>query len=221
VGSAAEIVGRDLEIWERRSLGDYSIATEVAAVNKAATTYGWQSFHLVGFSAGASVALAATRRLGPRVASLVLIEPAYIGDDAWSPSEASWRARMHEVFDLPAELHQRVFRQAMLRAGEEVKGNANVTDAVVARSRILEQHALRRLGFTTDQLAHVTQPVLVVTGGRSNERFGDVSARLCQVMPDARPTLFAERDHLSSPQRHEPEGLARVLLDFWAQVEAA
>jgi pimeloyl-ACP methyl ester carboxylesterase len=217
LGSAAEVVARDLEIWDAPSIDGYSMATEVEAVSEAAAACGWQSFHLVGFSAGATVALAVTRALGRRVTSLVLIEPAYIGDDAWSPLEASWRAKMREVFDLPVGVHQQAFEQAMLRSGHRVEASAKVSDAIVERSRILERDALRHLGFTTDELVSVKQPVLVVTGGRSNERFTDVSARLCAVMPDARPTSFARRDHLSSPQRHEPERLAGLLLDFWSQ----
>jgi hypothetical protein len=126
---------------------------------------------------------------------------------------------MREVFDLPAAIHQQAFNQAMLCGGEPVKVREKVTDAVLERGRILDRQALRDLGFTTDELRSIKQPVLAVTGGRSNERFADVSARLSAVMPNTRAAWFAERSHLSSPQRHEPERLAGLLLDFWSGTE--
>lgn len=72
--------------------------------------------------------------------------------------------------------------------------------------------AIRSTGFLSTDLQRITQPVLVVTGELSHPRFADVSKRLIEVVPNTRAASFPSRSHLHSPQRHEPEALAKVLL---------
>ena len=72
----------------------YGLATEVDAVNSAAQARGLSRYHLLGFSAGATVALAATLALGQAVQTLTLLEAAGIGDDDWHPAETEFRASL-------------------------------------------------------------------------------------------------------------------------------
>jgi pimeloyl-ACP methyl ester carboxylesterase len=76
---------------------------------------------------------------------------------------------------------------------------------------------LLRCGFSSGELTAVSQPTLVVTGGRSHPRFADVSDRLRAVLPDARAAMFPDRHHGSSPHRNEPERMAELLLALWSR----
>jgi pimeloyl-ACP methyl ester carboxylesterase len=203
-------------VWTLGSPAGYSIAVEAEAVRALAAEHGWASFHLVGFSAGATVALATALRFDNSVISLTLIEPAYIGDDAWSPAEAQWRARMTEVFSLPPDLHQQAFAEAMMPPGKPVPSGVSASRDVIERGRLLESQALRQLGWSSGDLRALPSPTLVVTGGRSAARFAAVGDRLCEVLPNCRAALFPERHHLSSPQRNEPERLATLLVELWS-----
>src|SRR5436190_2095470 len=64
------VVPKDLEVWTRDPAEPYDLNTEVAAIEALADDRGWERLHLFGFSAGATVALATTLRLGPRVATV-------------------------------------------------------------------------------------------------------------------------------------------------------
>ena len=78
-----------LRVWGLAPGDGYDMGVEVAAVAEAA---GSGAVHLAGFSAGATVALAAALALGDSVRSVVVLEPAFIGDDDWDPAEAKWRS---------------------------------------------------------------------------------------------------------------------------------
>jgi len=64
----------------------------------------WARYHLFGFSAGATFALAAAMAFCGAVQSIALFEPATIGDDDWGPVEAQWRSTLADVGSLPVEL---------------------------------------------------------------------------------------------------------------------
>jgi pimeloyl-ACP methyl ester carboxylesterase len=61
-------------VWDIAPGGPYGLATEVDAVNAVARARALSRYHLFGFSAGATVALAATLALGDAVQSLTLLE---------------------------------------------------------------------------------------------------------------------------------------------------
>jgi pimeloyl-ACP methyl ester carboxylesterase len=191
----------------------YGLATEVNAVSAAAQAHGLSRYHLFGFSAGATVALAATLALGDAVQSLSLLEAAVIGDDDWHPAETAWRASLAAVRALPAQQRSQAFRQMLMRPGEPLPqlGPPPPWDA---RTDILED-MLARVGFTSSDLAAITQPVLAISGGRSNPRFQHQDERLVEVIPHARAEVFSECSHLSPPHKTEPARLAELLIGFW------
>jgi pimeloyl-ACP methyl ester carboxylesterase len=72
-----------------------------------------------------------------------------------------------------------------------------------------------------EQVLWITQPVLVITGGRSNLRFQHLADRLAGVIPHVQAATFADRSHLSPPHRDEPARLAEILIQFWATTTSA
>jgi pimeloyl-ACP methyl ester carboxylesterase len=215
IGDRAEIVPKPLDVWADGSLVSYTLDAEVEAVRRVAAGRRWPRFHIVGFSAGATVALICGRLLAPSVATVALIEPATIGDDDWSPGEADWRARMQAIFELPPAPRNAAFRRAMMHPDEPVPPPSAPASESNERGLALEQ-ALARTGYASSDWAALTQPLLVVTGGRSHPRFAEVSTRLCEVVPHAAAATFPSLSHLQSPQRHEPERLSALLLELWS-----
>jgi pimeloyl-ACP methyl ester carboxylesterase len=212
----AEIVPKALEVWAEDPPAAYTLDDEVEAVRRVAERHGWSRFHILGFSAGATVALMCAHRLRSSVATVALIEPATIGDDDWSPAEADWRARIKAIFELPPLPRQSAFRRAMMHPDEAVPQPSPPVSGSGERVRLLED-ALARTGYTSSDWAALTQPLLVVTCGRSHPRNAEVSARLCEVVPNASAATFPSLSHLQPPQRHDPEGLSALLIDLWSR----
>jgi pimeloyl-ACP methyl ester carboxylesterase len=218
---AGELAGRavitqiGLTVWDIAPGEPYDLAVEVNAVNTAAQVRGLSRYHLFGFSAGATVALAATLALGDAVQSLTLLEAAVIGDDDWHPAETAFRARLAGVRALPAEQRIPASRQLYMRPGEPLPplGPPAPWDA---RDDMLED-MLAQVGFTSSDLAAITVPVLAISGGCSNPRFQLQDERLVEVIPHARAEVFSERSHSSPPHRAEPARLADMLIDFWTR----
>jgi pimeloyl-ACP methyl ester carboxylesterase len=213
----AEIVPKALEVWADAPRASYSLDDEVEAVRRAAEDHGWSRFHIVGFSAGATVALICARLLASSVVTVALIEPATIGDDDWSTGEADWRVRMQAIFELSPAPRNIAFRRAVMHPDEPVPASPGPPLESSERGLLLE-HALARTGYASWDWAALTQPLLIVTGGRSHPRFAEVSARLCEVVPHASAATFPSRSHLQSPQRHEPDRLSALLVGLWACV---
>jgi pimeloyl-ACP methyl ester carboxylesterase len=211
----AEIVPKSLEVWADTPLVSYSLDDEVEGVRRVANSRGWSRFHLVGFSAGATVALICSHVMAASVATVAVIEPATIGDDDWSIGEAAWRARIQTIFALPPPLRQIAFRQAMMHPDEAPPDRPLPASESSEQGLLLEQ-ALAATGYASSDWAALTQPLLVVTCGRSHPRFAEVSARLCEVVPNASAATFPSLSHLESPQRHDPERLSALLVELWS-----
>jgi pimeloyl-ACP methyl ester carboxylesterase len=219
LGGRAEITQIGLAVWDTAAGDRYDLATEVAAVAAAARAEGLTRYHLFGFSAGATVALAAALTLGEAVVSVAAMEPAVIGDDDWHPSEAQWRVEMADVWALPVADRVLAFRRLMVPPRAPLPAPPPRTPRDAAQDGRLED-MLAATGFTSDDLAAITQPVLVITGRRSNVRFQHLADRLASVIPHLETSTFTDRSHLSPPHRDEPARLAAILLEFWARAAA-
>ena len=212
----AEIVPKPLEVWAEGPLVSYTLDDEVEGVRRVAERRGWSRFHIFGFSAGATVALMCAHRLRSSVATVALIEPATIGDDDWSLGEADWRARIKAIFERPPVARQCAFRRAMMHPDEAVPQPPPPLSGSGERGRLLEV-ALATTGYRSSDWAALTQPLLVVTCGRSHPRNAEVSARLCEVVPNAAAATFPSLSHLQPPQRHDPERLSALLIELWSR----
>jgi pimeloyl-ACP methyl ester carboxylesterase len=216
LGGRAEIMQVGLAVWDTVPGDRYDLAVEVEAVEAAARVKGLSRYHLFGFSAGATVALAAALSLREAVVSVAAMEPAVIGDDDWHPSETAWRAALADIWALPFTDQGPAFRRLMLPPGAPLPAAPRAPARDQARNDMLED-MLMATGFASDDLAAITQPVLVITGERSNSRFQHLADRLVSVMPDIEASAFADRSHLSPPHKDEPSRCAEVLIGFWTR----
>jgi pimeloyl-ACP methyl ester carboxylesterase len=200
-----------LRVWGLAPGERYDMGVEVAAV---AETAGSEPVHLAGFSAGATVALAAALALGDAVRSVALMEPAFIGDDDWDPAEAEWRSRQRDIKALPRGDRIVPFRRLLMRPGLEPPP-PRAAWRWDAKDDLLERMLFGETGFRSGDLAAVRAPLLAIRGGRSNPRWEAAGRRLAEVCPGFREHVFPERHHFAPPFREEPSELADILLGFW------
>jgi pimeloyl-ACP methyl ester carboxylesterase len=126
--------------------------------------------HVVGHSIGARVALAATARVGPEVASLVLYEPPLevdaVSRDTWDAiDEATRRYDWEQVLEL--------FYPAAGLTPEEIAALRSLPPAWEAaldgaRTVSREIVALRNAPIDLDTLRHITVPSLVLVGSETD-----------------------------------------------------
>lgn len=167
----AQIASKNLEAWNPELPAAYSLVTEVDGVRRFAAETDWSSYHLVGFSAAATVVLAAALQKELLIRSATVIEPATIGDDDWSETEAAWRLRIEEIFALPPGPHQKAFAEQMLPPDAEVPARKVYPDEEIERDAAIYKGIISQTGFSSCDLKRITQPVLGVTGGASHPRF--------------------------------------------------
>jgi pimeloyl-ACP methyl ester carboxylesterase len=200
----------ELRVWGLAPGDRYGMDVEVAAVAEAA---GCGPVHLAGFSAGATVALAAALALGEAARSVLLLEPASIGDDGWDPDEAGWRARIGTL-GTSAATDPAAFRDLLMAPGWPAPP-ARSFSGWDFRDDLLGSMMTAHVGFTSSELARIAAPILLVRGGRSASQWALMARRLTAVCHDAREHVFPALHHFAPPYREQPEELSNVLLAFW------
>ena len=188
---------------------------EVDAVAGAAAAVGLDRYHLFGFSAGGTVALAAALALGDAIRSVTVLEPAFIGDDDWDPVEAEWRYGLDALWNLEAVERTAAFRRMLMRPGEPVPPPRE-SPSWNAQDRLLEDMLGHHTGFVSGDLSAITTPTLMVWGGRSHPRWELVAERLTDVIPNVATEVFPDLHHFNAPFRAEPDRFADILARFWA-----
>jgi pimeloyl-ACP methyl ester carboxylesterase len=186
---------------------------EVAAVAEAA---GGEPVHLAGFSAGATVALAAALALGDAVRSVTLLEPAFVGDDDWDPAEARWRAAIGSIGATATAVEVEAFRHMLMAPGAAPPPSRGPA-AWDFRDDLLGTMLSAHTGFVSADLAAIRAPVLVLRGGRSAHRFALAARRVTDVCPRASEHVFPGLHHFAPPHREAPDELAEIIGGFWAR----
>ena len=199
-----------LLLWTAEAPLPYGLDVEVAAVWRALDERGWTEVDLVGFSAGATVVLAAALAQRDRVRTLVLIEPATVGDDLWSEDEAAFSAALADLRRLPVADRPAAFARLASPQDEPSLGPLGEWDV---RTDLLED-ALADPGFGSSDLAVLKQPTLVISGGRSAARFMDVAHRLISVMPGAEQVVIPSLTHMRV--RDGLDEVTDAIREFWA-----
>lgn len=195
------------------------LSSEVAAVHHQADELGWSRYHLSGFSAGATVALASARAFLDTVRTVALFEPATIADDDWSPTEQRWRHDLYQIRLLPPQQRQPAFRRMLMARGETVPFELGAPAPRDAKTDKLED-LLASVGFDSNALNTLNQPALIMTGSRSDPRFYRLADRLVEVVPYATSTTLSSCSHLSPPHRTCPHQLEQLLIRLWSTVSS-
>ena len=226
LGSDVDAVAKDLEVYAAEEPpAEYSLDVEVEGVLDAARARGWDRFHLVGYSAGGSVALACAAAYPDRLSSLALLEPAWAGnwDDASTAHRDLW-PEYARLVALPAEEALSGFVRLQLRRGVVPPASpAGPPPSWMAqRSAGIRAIIGAFSGYHLDReaLARFDRPVYFALGGLSNpDQFGDEADRLARVFGDFWLQVFPDRHHFDPPHRVEAPVLAASLRTLWRRSE--
>jgi pimeloyl-ACP methyl ester carboxylesterase len=226
LGPEADAVAKELEVYATDAPPPgYSLDDEVAGVLATARARGWDRFHLVGYSGGASVALAFAAGHAELLWSLALLEPAWAGnwDDASPAHQALW-PEYARLAALPAQESMPAFVRIQLRPGVAPPAPpAGPPPPWMARRpagiRALVD-AFRTYDLDRDALCRFDRPVYFALGALSNpDQFGEEAVRLARVFGDFWVQVFPDRHHFDPPHRAEAPVLAASLRSLWQRSE--
>jgi pimeloyl-ACP methyl ester carboxylesterase len=221
-----DAVAKDLEVYAASSPpAGYSLDLEVAGVLEAARARGWDRFHLVGYSGGASVALAFAAMHADNLSSLALLEPAWAGnwDDASEAHQALW-PEYRRLAALPPEQSMPAFVRMQLRPGVEPpaapSGPAPPWMAQRPQGIRALLDAFGTYDLDRDALRRFDRPVYFALGALSNPvQFREEAERLARVFDDFWLEVFSRRHHFDPPHRAEAPALAASLRSLWQRSE--
>jgi len=181
---------------------------------------GFESAHLVGHSSSAAMAIQVALDAPTAVRSLALLEMALLAVPS-SPVAAA-AVGHYQTGDMRRAVHTWLsgvcgtdYRDVLERALPGAFDQA-VADADTFFGQ--ELPGLRRWSFGPADASRVTQPALVVLGGRSSEvntTFAQRNELLLAWLPHAEPFVLPETTHLLQVQ--DPRGMAQALAAFLAR----
>ena len=224
LGDRVDAVAKDLEVYAGdQPPADFSLATEVDGIVRAADAHGFERFHLVGYSGGGASSLAFTARHGDPLLSLALLEPAWAGNRR-TPEEEELMQRFRALEPLPPDQFMAGFLQLQLAPGVEPPPPPSGPPPPWMAKRPAGLRAFINAfdngNLDLDALRAFDRPVYFALGGRSNPDYYDrMAERLGALFTDFTVEVFPERHHFDPPHRIEPERLAQSLLGLWQRAE--
>jgi len=226
LGAGVDAITRDLELYRGDvPPPDYSLDAEVDGVRSEADGRGWDRFHLVGYSAGGSMALAFAAHYPGRLLSLALLEPAWAGGWGWSSEHSELWASYDALENLPPDQFMTAFMRLQVRPDVELPPPPRGPSPPWMGRRPSGIRAFLRTlkGYELDRaaLAAFKAPVYFALGGRSRPaQFAEEADRLASVFADFTLEVFPDRHHFDPPHRGEPARLASSLRAIWERGES-
>jgi pimeloyl-ACP methyl ester carboxylesterase len=219
---------KDLEIYggETVSPPGYSLETEVEGIARVADDVGFDTFHLVGYSAGGASSLAFASRHPGRLRSLALLEPASAGRTGQTPEEAAVFERLRSIPARTPDGVMPAFIRTQLADGVEPPPPPPGPPPpwMASREAGIEGvlAALDAFEPAWDVLRTFNRPVYFALGGRSNpDLYARIAQRLATIFADFTLEVFEARHHFDPPHRIEPARVAAALRHLWARAEAS
>jgi pimeloyl-ACP methyl ester carboxylesterase len=197
---------------------NYSIDTEIDAIDAAADRAKFDRFHLCAHSGGGACALAYIAKRPERVLTLAVDEPATdltAGDHA----DPYWKL-IDEARSLPDREATLAFLRLQLAPGAlppipqgaPPPWMAKRPAGIRAISRVLERYEV-----DPDRYRSFHKPVLYTHGSMSHPRWIAMRDRLAGLFPDFRAELFEGLHHLNTSHQAEPARTADLLRAHWAR----
>ena len=223
LGPGVRAVPRELEVYAHDALpDDYSMASEMAGLERFLDEQGVEGVHLYGHSAGASVALAFAAEHPRRVLSLALDEPA-------SDFSHEDRLALREQFpqrleDLPAAERMRVFARSLVQPGVHLPAPAPQAPGPESAKRpqglLAFEAALYKHDLNVAALRLFSGPVYFSFGSLSSLRWEQMSVRVSSWFHRCRVERYDGLHHLNTSHQAEPARVAHALRELWKETKA-
>ena len=222
LGSPPELEVKELDVYASdRVPDDYSLASEIDALDRLAAERGYDRFHLYGYSIGGSIALAYVAAYPDKVVSLAVDEPATDFSDA--DRELLTAQGVNGLAEMPPEQRMQVFVRSLVRPGVEVGPSPAIpaTPEMALRPAGLAavSREVERYHVDGDRLRAFDRPVYMSYGGLSSERWETMGARLAGLFPDCTVERYEGCHHLNTSHQAEPERVAGALKQLWSRSE--
>ena len=216
-----QCVLKDLEVYrDAVPPEDFSITTEIDAVDRAADEAGFDRFHLYGHSGGGAVALAYVAARPGRVRSLAVDEPAMDFTDEGNRTYG-WDEFDHALTLPPAEVMAE-FMRLQVASDVELAAPPGPPPAWMAnRPAAIRAFigAARRHRVEPDSYRSFAAPVYFSLGGRTHPRWTVMRDRLAGWFPDFTAETYEGLHHLNTSNQAEPGRVATALRGLWARAE--
>jgi pimeloyl-ACP methyl ester carboxylesterase len=201
---------------------DYSVSTELDALDRATETAGLDRFHIFGHSAGGAVALAYAAQRRERLASVAVDEPASDftaeGDEVYGWPEFDVALGLPPAEAVPSFMRLQVAPDVVPPpppGGPPPPWMAKRPAGIVAFYA-----ALRSYHVSEDQYRRFAAPVYFSRSSRSHARWAAMQDRLAGVFPNFTSEVFEGLHHLNPAHQAEPGRAAAILSGFWERAEA-
>jgi pimeloyl-ACP methyl ester carboxylesterase len=228
LGDDVDARAKDLEMYAGGTVPPpgYSLETEVEGIRRVADDAGFDTFHLVGYSAGGASSLAFVSRYPERLRSLALMEPAWAGRTGQTPEEAAVFDRFRAIPELTPDRIMPAFIRTQLADGVEPPPSPPGPPPPWMPSRLTGIGgfigAFDAFEPDFDVLRKFDRPVYFALGGRGNpDLYARMAERLAGVFSDFTLDVFEKRHHFDPPHRLEPTRLAAALREFWTRAETS
>jgi len=222
--SDATVVLRELAVYATDAPPpDYTITTELDALDAAADAAGLDRFHVYAHSGGGAVALAYAAARGDRLVSLAVDEPA----SDFTPdghAEAGWY-EWDATSSLAPEQSTRAFLQLQVAADvvlpDPPPGPPPPWMALRHAGIQAFTGAIRTYHVAPAEYAAFGAPVYFSRGSRTHPRWAQMQNRLAALFPDFTGEVYEGLHHLNTSHMAEPARVAATLTRFWERSERA
>jgi pimeloyl-ACP methyl ester carboxylesterase len=205
------LLTKELAIYEHDTTPppNYTLNSELDAVDRFAAEHDLERFHLYGHSGGGAVALAYTARNPDRVLSLALDEAA----TDFSEQDLATIREENTDQDVGGFVATLVRPDVTIPPppAEPPPWMANRPQGIAAFVRALEEAGVQKQTFDG--------PVLYTYGDLSNPRWVTMATDLAAVFPNYEAVLFEGLHHLNTSHIAEPERVADLLIKHWANAK--
>lgn len=221
LGDDVHAVAKDLEMYaDSTPPPDYTLKHEIDGILRTAESVGFGRFHLVGYSGGGASSLAFAAQHPERLATLALIEPAWMGNDGLSPRERAIWDEFKRIAAMAPDQMLPAFVAIQLAPGVEPPPPPPDPRPAWMTTRPAGLRAFIETFTTSDldlgRLRAFDRPVLLVLGGRSNpDYYRRMAERASTIFADLTLEVFEDRHHFDPPHRVEPERTAKLLREHW------
>jgi pimeloyl-ACP methyl ester carboxylesterase len=216
--SNTPLVLHDLAVYADRLDENYGLETEFGALEQAIEATGDDRAHLIGNSAGASVAIAYALRNPRRVRTIAAVEPPFIGNDSsWSNEYRAFLTQLDQaLIELQGVERQQAFVRALTPPGHALPVLGEPPTWLAERSHRQEYlwQSFRRTAGPYDHLDRLSCPTYVAVGGQTHPAFKEIAERLA-AMCQARVEIYPEVNHFAGAHQAQPIRFARALGTLW------
>jgi pimeloyl-ACP methyl ester carboxylesterase len=219
----AVLLLKDLEGYASDYPTNYDWETEVTAIARLTAKRGWQQFHVMGYSAGASVALGFACSFPDHVQSLSLIEPWFVGNDvSWSKEYARLLESVDVALNLPLQERFAAFLQAFTPEQKPLPPMPTMSQTPWVLTRSERQGRMwprwRDSAKGPRQLIPPgALPLHITVGAATHPAILVVARNLARQFPKATLDVYQECNHFDAPHVREPLRFAAAAKSKWEE----